>query len=313
MLAANKKRAGGFTLVELLVAGALTVILGLILVSIFSSVGTAYQSTESRASSYRDARAALQIFSRELTGLAYVSPKPVASGSNASASPTPAPSPSPAPASSTLPPAVQLGIAGETAQTGTDNVETYASLGFLTKVPLQAQPSGTAQASGAPQTSGATQPSGANGNAAGANGSDVCLVGYFTASDPVTHVTSLYRALIPSTTTFTRLSTPGLTSYFTKDDVQATAPYTEVVADNVVDFKVSFMDANMQPLKLADVTSAEAQGKPVAVYLQITISVIGVQSASVYFDPTTSDAARQSLKTKDQRTFNLRLKFDQNV
>ncbi len=153
--------------------------------------------------------------------------------------------------------------------------------------------------------SGTTQPA--------ATGSDVCLVGYFTATDPTTNITSLYRTLIPSNTTFTRLSTPGLTSYFTKDDVQLTAPNVEVVADNVVDFEVNFLDVNLQPVKLADVTAAEAAKAPIAVYVEISISVLGTQAASVYFDPTTSDALRQSLKTKEQRTFKLRLKFEQNV
>src|SRR4051794_9692150 len=56
----------GFTLLELLVAIAITVLIVVLLSSVFTAAGKQWQSADQRIDSFRDARAALQIIDRDL-------------------------------------------------------------------------------------------------------------------------------------------------------------------------------------------------------------------------------------------------------
>jgi Tfp pilus assembly protein PilW len=56
-----------FTLVELLVAIAITVVIVTLLSSVFSAAGKQWQASDQRIDSFRDARAALQVIARDLS------------------------------------------------------------------------------------------------------------------------------------------------------------------------------------------------------------------------------------------------------
>src|SRR2546423_5827049 len=67
MRRAHSHSLASFTLVELLVAIAVTVMIVALLSAVFTAAGKQWQASDQRIDSFRDARAALQIISRDLS------------------------------------------------------------------------------------------------------------------------------------------------------------------------------------------------------------------------------------------------------
>src|SRR3954467_1870029 len=63
----SSSRFASFTLVELLVAIAVTVVIVTLLSSVFTAAGKQWQASDQRVDSFRDARAALQVIARDLS------------------------------------------------------------------------------------------------------------------------------------------------------------------------------------------------------------------------------------------------------
>lgn len=151
---------------------------------------------------------------------------------------------------------------------------TAGSVGFLARTPYPAQPD----------------------TSLGQTTSKICLVGYFLAD--ADGGTSLYRALIPSKTTFERIVS-GKT--FVAGDWNSTNAFTERVASNVVAnaFEVQFLDSELQP-----VTAPEA-----AAYVRVALKVLSNRAAQLYFDTTTSATVRSELAEREAKEFTLRWKL----
>src|SRR5438552_129711 len=67
----RRERATGFTLVELLIAVAITVLIVVLLGTMFGSLTKTTSRANQRIDAFRDARAALQMMERDLTGLVH--------------------------------------------------------------------------------------------------------------------------------------------------------------------------------------------------------------------------------------------------
>ena len=65
----NRKTCAGFTIVELLVAAAITVLIVVMLGTMFGSLINTTSRSNQRIDAFRDARAALQMMARDLSGL----------------------------------------------------------------------------------------------------------------------------------------------------------------------------------------------------------------------------------------------------
>ncbi len=63
----QKSESSAFTLVEMMMATALTSVFGIMLLSVLLGVLTSWQSTESRIDAYREARASLKMLAREFS------------------------------------------------------------------------------------------------------------------------------------------------------------------------------------------------------------------------------------------------------
>lgn len=132
--------------------------------------------------------------------------------------------------------------------------------------------------------------------------SDICMVGYFVADHTNSPKgRSLYRCLIPSEETYSRLESGG-TTLLEASDLSADAPCTEPVANNVVDFQVKVLDA-----ELAEV--ANPTGATNEAYVEVSLTVIGTRNAQAYFQDAAPEALKQSILKKDARTFTLRSKL----
>ncbi|TXI80527.1 MAG: hypothetical protein E6Q40_14750 [Cupriavidus sp.] len=162
------------------------------------------------------------------------------------------------PGYSPAPPKVELDI---------DPDSLGGSLGFLTRLPSAVQPPNTGP-------------------------SDVCLVAYFLSKPTSGEGQSLYRRLIPSKDAFARLA--GGSSFFQAGDFDPAG--SEALAANVLDFRVSLKDEELQPV--ASTNSAA--------YVELELEVIGSRAAKLYFAPGTPDAVRERLKEKEVRDFTLR-------
>ncbi|MFA7233002.1 MAG: hypothetical protein WC076_02715 [Terrimicrobiaceae bacterium] len=157
-------------------------------------------------------------------------------------------------------------------QTGTN-----ASLAFVTELSPASQPST---------------------NAPG----DICMVGYFVADQTnAPKGRSLYRCLIPSGETYSRMENSGNT-LLEPADLSPDAPYTEPVANNVVDFQVKVLDSELQEISNPTGGTNEA-------YVQINLTVIGTRNAQAYFQDGAPDTLKQRIREKDARTFTLRSKL----
>lgn len=69
MISARRSAAAGFSLIELLVAGVITLVLGTLMVTLFAGMLSSWQQTEARTDTYRDARAGLWLLESELRTL----------------------------------------------------------------------------------------------------------------------------------------------------------------------------------------------------------------------------------------------------
>ena len=136
----------------------------------------------------------------------------------------------------------------------------------------------------------------------GQNQSDVCAVIYFLSPTNEGGVTgqALYRRLITSQTVYDRLK---LGSALYTDATDRTSPYTEMVAQNVVDFQVTLRDASYSVIPPSSDPTQPA-GAPCQV--EVLLTVISSRGATQYFDPTVSDAQKQKLAAKESRNFTMR-------
>src|SRR5690242_20712169 len=74
MLRSSSQHRSGFTIVELLIAAALTVAIVVFLGTMFGSLTTSASRASNRTDAFRDARAAVQMMSRDLSGLVRAQP-----------------------------------------------------------------------------------------------------------------------------------------------------------------------------------------------------------------------------------------------
>lgn len=132
--------------------------------------------------------------------------------------------------------------------------------------------------------------------------SDICMVGYFVADQTnAVKGRSLYRCLIPSGETYSRMESSGNT-LLEPADLSPDAPFTEPVANNVVDFQVKVLDAEMAGISNPTGATNEA-------YVELNLTVIGTRNAQAYFQDGAPDALKQRIREKDARTFTLRSKL----
>jgi len=150
----------------------------------------------------------------------------------------------------------------------------HPSLAFLTKVDSQGQPKNE-------------------------NQSDVCLVGYFTADDPTSHRTALYRVLISSQQTYERLKS-GNKSLLQDTDRDPKNPQAEPVADNVIAFQARLLDRSEKEIVSDSANPA---------FVEIELKVVGPRSGQAYFEPGASEALRKKIEREDARSFTARFRI----
>ena len=247
----RRHRLHSFTLVELLVAVAIMLILLLVIFSAFGTVAVFYQHTVSRADTFRDGRAALQLLSSELDTMVDPSSFLTNGATNGPG----------------LLPQIEIGP------------PTTPYLGFMARVPQKAQLTSDV--------------------------SDVCIVGYFLAANTnnPSGCQSLYRVLVDSTDTYTRLAN-GDTNLLQTTDMTPQTTNAEPVADNVIKFSVQGLDQEMNPL--TDTTSTNLT------YVQVYLQVIGARDAQAYFQTNAPVALKTRIENEDARDFTFRSRIRSN-
>lgn len=165
--------------------------------------------------------------------------------------------------------------------------ETVDVLAFLCKVPHEGQPSSEAF-------------------------SDICGVTYFIApeTDQPNAPNALFRRLIPSEETFTKLGTAPAELFTDSCKVDNLA---EVVAQNVIGFKISQRDQELKLIPPTETVGAppplsdSAETPPVAAYVEVTLKVISSRSAQSYFDPTIPAIQKERIALQESREFTFRV------
>jgi len=201
-------REGGFTLVELLIAAAITVVivvmLGLMLGSLMSSASHASQ----RVDAFRDARAALQMMERDLSNL-------VCAQWNIQTSPVPTPVPVPV-----TRPAAYFALDKRWQDTANDP---YSD-------PANGNPN--------------RQMFGLIATKSSAPG-DMCAVGFYCRWDTQLHAYTLRRFFLDATTTFNVFTSPAVTAanYASDSDLYAPSVNDEVLAAYVWNLNITMRDA----------------------------------------------------------------------
>jgi len=199
---------GGFTLVELLIAAAITVVivvmLGLMLGSLMSSASHASQ----RVDAFRDARAALQMMERDLSNL-------VCAQWNIQTSPVPTPVPVPV-----TRPAAYFALDKRWQDTANDP---YSD-------PANGNPN--------------RQMFGLIATKSSAPG-DMCAVGFYCRWDTQLHAYTLRRFFLDATTTFNVFTSPAVTAanYASDSDLYAPSVNDEVLAAYVWNLNITMRDA----------------------------------------------------------------------
>lgn len=157
--------------------------------------------------------------------------------------------------------------------------QTDEALGFLLKLTTAAQPSSSAQ-------------------------SDICSVTYFLApvSSSVGASQALFRRLLPSDETFVGLT--DLSQNLFVNSCDADSPFAEVVAPNVISFKVRLRDKNFQIVESAP--SGVLTLPSEAAHVEVVMKVISSRAALNYFDPTFPAAQKEKLTLRETREFTLR-------
>ena len=133
--------------------------------------------------------------------------------------------------------------------------------------------------------------------------SDICMAGYFVADQTNSAFTgrALYRSLIPSDETYSRMES-GAATLMDAADFSPDAPATEPVANNVLDFTVKVLDADLA--EISNPTGATNE-----TYVEVTLTVIGTRNAEAYFQASSPDTLKERIRQKDARTFTLRSKL----
>jgi len=199
---------GGFTLVELLIAAAITVVivvmLGLMLGSLMSSASHASQ----RVDAFRDARAALHMMERDLSNL-------VCAQWNIQTSPVPTPVPVPV-----TRPAAYFALDKRWQDTANDP---YSD-------PANGNPN--------------RQMFGLIATKSSAPG-DMCAVGFYCRWDTQLHAYTLRRFFLDATTTFNVFTSPAVTAanYASDSDLYAPSVNDEVLAAYVWNLNITMRDA----------------------------------------------------------------------
>jgi type II secretory pathway pseudopilin PulG len=207
-LATPRERIRAFTLVELLIAAAITVVivvmLGLMLGSLMSSASHASQ----RVDAFRDARAALHMMERDLSNL-------VCAQWNIQTSPVPTPVPVPV-----TRPAAYFALDKRWQDTANDP---YSD-------PANGNPN--------------RQMFGLIATKSSAPG-DMCAVGFYCRWDTQLHAYTLRRFFLDATTTFNVFTSPAVTAanYASDSDLYAPSVNDEVLAAYVWNLNITMRDA----------------------------------------------------------------------
>jgi type II secretory pathway pseudopilin PulG len=198
----------GFTLLELLIATATTVVIVVLLGTMLGSLMTTAARANQRIDAFRDARAALQMMQRDLSNLVpnQWNPDPFVS-------PAPLPCVAPTiPTTSVTRPAAYFALKNVYTDPAAGNQQLYALISAK-----------------------------AAGSATPAQG-DVCAVGYYCRWDDQLHAYSLRRFYRDSTATFTALQNAA--SYAAETDLYAPAASDPVLAAYIWNFSVAVYDTS---------------------------------------------------------------------
>jgi type II secretory pathway pseudopilin PulG len=197
----------GFTLLELLIATATTVVIVVLLGTMLGSLMTTAARANQRIDAFRDARAAMQMMQRDLSNLVrnQWNPDPFAS-------PAPLPCAAPTiPTTSVTRPAAYFALKNVYTDPAAGNQQLYALISAR-----------------------------AAGSATPALG-DVCAVGYYCRWDDQLHAYSLRRFYRDSTATFAALQNAA--SYAADSDLYTPAATDPVLAAYIWNFSVAVYDA----------------------------------------------------------------------
>lgn len=225
-----------FTIIELLVAMTVLALLVVMLMGLVNSATRLWRDNENRVDSYREARAAMGVISRDLSGIVSTSNKNYFLLNNFS----------PIAAISTAP----------------KSTNTNGTLFFLTAMPKSAQ--------------------------AEANRSDVCQVGYFmaygmssAATNAPINTMNLYRVFLGSDDTYRLLTTVLNAPVFTNVQSLETDPNVELLARNIVQFKVeaftNFPASANSPVTWGDFS--QTLDSPIPKLLKIKIVAVNQETA----------------------------------
>ncbi len=245
-----------FTLTELLVSMAILSGLILLMFAVVDGTTQTWTKSEQRVDAFREARAALFIISRDLQTMVPapdIGPEPYPTPPTAAPGPGPTPTPTPAPTPNGIPDfryffvnpdpsgAAHITFSGVAA-------EPYGDRFFF----LTAQPS-SAQGTG--------------------EKSDICAIGYYldyTASPNAPNSFKLYRYFKGSNDTFTRLRNYVRNEPPTSVLMVPSSATDEVLARNVVDFRVVAYDRDFKRIAFNPAASDYGKVTPYAVDLSIT-------------------------------------------
>ena len=219
-------REGGFTLVELLIAAAITVVIVVMLGWMLGSLMSSASHASQRVDAFRDARAALQMMERDLSNL--VRPQ---------WNPDPFVTPPPATALPVTRPAAYFALDKRWQDTANDP---YSD-------PATGNPN--RQMFGLIATK--SSPPG-----------DMCAVGYYCRWDTQLHAYTLRRFFLDATATFNVFTSAAVTAanYASDSDLYAPSVNDEVLAAYVWNFNVTLYDATGAVINGYDPTTGAVVG-----------------------------------------------------
>jgi len=146
--------------------------------------------------------------------------------------------------------------------------------------------------------------------------SDLCTVGYFSGFDRTSltgkgnESMNLYRYFRPSGLTFTALKSGDIADGMTID-ASATDTFSEVLAKNIIGFKVNAFTRDPSVAgKLVPFTATASSGTPDVI--EISLSAISNDSAKRFTDRADWENTNSTTYRENVRTFNKRIVINRN-